>query len=98
MWIAHPSGASCVSLEKVSMRSAGWSDDVEVYVLRGETVYECRCERKKKVTAAEEEDVIFQSAGGSVYHTRSDCQGLGKAKAEPKRMCLYCQRAKAKLD
>ena len=60
--------------------------------------YECRCERKKKVKATEEEDVIFQSAGGSVYHTRSDCRGLGKAKAEPKRMCLFCQQAKVKLD
>ena len=61
--------------------------------------YECKCERRKKVKATEEEDVIFESPGGSVYHTRSDCRGLRTAtRVEPKRMCLFCQQAEVKLD
>ena len=59
--------------------------------------YECKCERKKVVQETDE-DVIFWSPGGSVYHARRNCRGLrvvvDTTKVQACRMCLFCQKEK----
>ena len=59
--------------------------------------YECKCQRKK-VMEETDEDVIFWSPGGNVYHTRRNCRGLravvDTTKVQACRMCLFCQKEK----
>ena len=59
--------------------------------------YECKCQRKKVIQETDE-DVIFWSPGGSVYHTKRNCRGLravvDTTKVQACRMCLFCQKEK----